>query len=83
MIPVAFHRLAAREFRESIRWYRERSLVASVRFKTAVDMAVDRIARDPLSLPIERQHFRWARVKRFPYRVIFERQGPDRIWSSQ
>jgi toxin ParE1/3/4 len=72
MIELKFHRLAAKEFREAIRWYAERSSTASARFELAVDDALLRIRRDPGALPIERPHFRSVRVKRFPFRLIFE-----------
>lgn len=54
MILVAFHRLAAQEFRAAIGWYAERSPAAATRFQRAVDAAVMRIRSDPGALPAER-----------------------------
>lgn len=46
-----FHVGAKRDFQESMNWYREQSIEAAVRFATAVDDAVNRIANDPERFP--------------------------------
>jgi plasmid stabilization system protein ParE len=78
MIAVVFHRLAAQELRAADSWYRKREAAVAGRFLNAVGAAAVRIGEDPDSLPIERRHFRSVRVRRFPYRLIFERYGADR-----
>lgn len=70
---VQFHRLASQELRAAHVWYGQRDADAAARFLTSVDGALARIEADPDSHPIERRHFRWVRVRRFPYRLIFER----------
>jgi hypothetical protein len=77
MIAVRFHRLASRELKSAYAWYRVRDVRIADRFLAAVDLAAMRIGRDPDSLPVERKHFRAVRVRRFPYRLIFERFGAD------
>ena len=79
MIPVEFHRLAANELRAASHWYAKRSPETAVRFELAVEAAVMRIRTDPDALPIERRHLRWVRVRRFPYRLIFEHREPQRL----
>jgi toxin ParE1/3/4 len=68
---VCFHRLAAQEYRAAKHWYREHSLDASQRFCLAVDRAVDRISEVGGSLPILREPYRYLRVPRFPYVLVF------------
>lgn len=70
-IEVTFHRLAAREFRLARDWYAERSVTAAERFVTAVDMATQRMGNAPEALPILFSKYRWVRVRRFPYILIF------------
>lgn len=79
-MTVSFHRLAGQELRRALAWYRQRDRNVAVRFQTAVENAVDRIAADPESLPIESGHARRIRVRRFPYRLIFESLGDGRIF---
>jgi plasmid stabilization system protein ParE len=79
MILVAFHRLAAQEYRAATRWYAERSPATATRFQRAVDAAITRIRSNPGALPAERQHLRWVRVQRFPFRLVFEHQDTHRI----
>ena len=49
---VVFHRLAAREYRESRAWYAARSASVAERFRIAVDRAVDRVAAGADALPV-------------------------------
>ena len=79
MIAVKFHRLAAQELRDADSWYQKREAAIAGRFLNAVDAAAIRIGEDPDSLPIERRHFRAISVRRFPYRLIFERLSADQV----
>ena len=79
MIVVSFHRMAAKELREAHAWYADRDVDVAVRFARAVDDAIHRIREDAESHPLEFKHFRWARVRRFPYRLIFESHPDDRV----
>ena len=74
---VLFHRLAAREYRSSRDWYRERSTDAAQQFTIAVNRAADRIAADAESLPILSGTYRYSRVTRFPYVLVFRRLETD------
>jgi len=76
---VVFHRLAAREYRDSRDWYAVRSASVAERFRIAVDRAVDRIAAEAEALPVLSGPYRWVRVRRFPYLRIFRRQSPETI----
>lgn len=78
-MSVRFHRLASRELRLAVDWYRGRDLDTAIRFQSAVENAIDRIEADPESHPVEHGRFRWVRVRRFPYRLIFERLDGETV----
>ena len=79
MITVSFHRLAAEELRTAHAWYAARDSDVADRFQQTVDDAIGRICEDPGAQPVSFKHFRWVRVRRFPYRLIFEHADEDRI----
>jgi plasmid stabilization system protein ParE len=70
---VIFHRLAAREYRSSRDWYAKRSPAVAARFRLAVDRAADRIVNDAESLAVLVGEYRYVRVSRFPYVLVFRR----------
>ena len=76
---VVFHRLATREYRSARDWYAARSVEVAERFRTAVDRAVERIATERDALAKLGTVYRWVRVRRFPYVLIFREQSPDVI----
>jgi plasmid stabilization system protein ParE len=76
---VIFHRLAAREYRSARNWYRERSVEVSERFCLAVDRAVSRIVAGAESLPTLTGAYRYVRISRFPYVLIFRPVERDAI----
>jgi toxin ParE1/3/4 len=71
---VAFHQLALREFDEACAWYDKESPIASERFKVAVEAATERIRRSFESLPRFSGEYRWVRVERFQYILVFRRR---------
>ena len=79
MIEVSFHRLAAKELREAHAWYFVRDPDVAVRFLYAIDAAILRIRNDPDSQPVDLKSFRWVRVRRFPYRLVFELPESQRV----
>lgn len=76
---LSFHRLAAREMRDAREWYADRNPDVATRFVEAADEAVARILDNPLSHPIERKHYRFVRLRTFPYRLIFEQPDDESI----
>jgi len=70
---VIFHRLAAREYRSSRDWYAKRSPDVAARFRLAVDRAADRIVNDADSVGVLVGEYRYVRVSRFPYVLVFRR----------
>lgn len=76
---VFFHRLAAREYRLARDWYRTRSVEVAQRFVLAVDRATQRIATDADALPVLLGAYRYVRVARFPYVLVFRWMDADGI----
>ncbi len=72
-LQVAFHRLALEELREARDWYDGRSADAGSNFRVAIIAAIERIADDPDALPLAFSEYRYARLSRFPYVVIFRK----------
>lgn len=66
-VQVVFHRLAAREYRETRRRYKRHQLGLGAVFAAEVDRAVQRIAEAPQRWPVFRKNFRSVLVRRFPY----------------
>jgi plasmid stabilization system protein ParE len=70
-VNVEFHRLADKDYENAFKYYAERSLNTAMRFKEAVDAAVRRIVQASDSLPRYSGPYRWVRVQRFPYILVF------------
>jgi hypothetical protein len=68
---IIFHRLAAGEFRSAKDWYPQRLVEVAKRFAAAVDQSISRIVADADSLPVLIGAYRYLRVHRFPYVLIF------------
>jgi len=70
-VEVVFHRLAANEARDVDSWYACRSEEVAIRFRAAVIAASAKIASGIDTHPIAATKFRYARLHRFPYRLIY------------
>ena len=68
---IDFHDLARTELRSAQQWYRMKSREAAARFQMRVELAIERIAKDPASLPRIGRHHHSIRVSRFPYVLVF------------
>jgi plasmid stabilization system protein ParE len=79
MTAVSFHRLAAEELRKAHQWYAARDPRVADQFQQTVDDAVSRIRDDPEAQPFALKHFRWVRVRRFPYCLVYECTEDDRV----
>jgi plasmid stabilization system protein ParE len=72
---VGFLAGARADFDSAFDWYSARSESASKRFVEEVQASLDRIALDPERFAHLDDVFRQARMKRFPYRIIFQHEG--------
>lgn len=82
MKPVQFEPEAQAEFLEAVSWYMERSQTAARRLIKAVDDVAGELPRWPkrfakLDQPRREPPVRRARVKRFPYALVFIEQQED------
>lgn len=77
---IEFHALALRELRAAQAWYRERSPMAAERFFEQTNRVLDRILADPSSHAVYRKDYRQLRIARYPYVLIFQVRGDDRIF---
>ena len=69
---IRFRPAAAREFAADFRYYEKDHPGRGVRFVAAVDVAFAQIAAAPLRFEILYEpDIRSAKVKRFPYRVVY------------
>ncbi len=76
---VLFHRLAADEYRGARKWYSARSEIVAEKFRQAVVRAVARIEGNPEALPILISKYRYSRVARFPYILVFRSRDVDSL----
>lgn len=78
-LRVVFHRLAAQEARDAETWYAGRSQEAADRFRVAVLAATERLVQQTATHPLAGTRFRYVRVHRFPYRLIYVMQTADTV----
>ena len=71
MIKVDVLPIAQLEFREGLRWYRERSQRAARRFALEVKAAITAILQDPERFPRWNAVYRFSILGKFPYYVAY------------
>jgi ParE toxin of type II toxin-antitoxin system, parDE len=71
--------LAQKEYDEARKRYGALSPNTADRFKSAVDQAVERIKQGPSALPRMSGEYRWIRVQRFPYILVYRSRSEDDI----
>jgi toxin ParE1/3/4 len=76
---ISFHRLALAEFEEACAWYGDRSESARQKFRAALDAAVARISSGLEALPKYSNGFRWVRVEKFQYILVFRERPTSEI----
>jgi len=70
-MKLLFHPLAEKEFEISADWFRERSTIQEVRFIKNVLYTIELIIKNPYSYRKINENKRSAKVKGFPFSVIF------------
>ncbi len=70
---LRFHPLVASDLLEAIGWYEQRSIGLGNRLRAAVDARFDDIRQTPELFPraFDDVDFRFVRVRRFPYLVLY------------
>ena len=80
MKGIVFHSEAEAEFDDAIAYYEECLAGLGLDFKTRVESAVRQMCEHPERFAfLRKSDFRAARLKRFPYSVIYLEQ-PDMVW---
>lgn len=70
-LKLSYHNLAEAEIDSSLSWYEERSRQAFDHFRIRLITTLSSIPKFPERFPCVYDEFRSARVKKFPYKVIF------------
>lgn len=70
---------AETDFYSALNWYAERSAQAAAEFDEEISRAIDAIELDPERLPTCDNRHRFFLLKKFPYQIIFRRDGD--AWS--
>jgi hypothetical protein len=70
--PLRFHRLVARDVRDAIQHYADISAELGESFRDLVDAEFDDIEARPSNFSFAFDNVRFAKLKRFPYIVLFE-----------
>lgn len=69
--PLRFHPLVARDVRRARQWYDEIAAELGESFREIVDARFDDIERRPRHFPTAFGDVRFAKLKRFPYIILF------------
>ena len=77
MRPVRFLPEAVEDLLATQRWYGRREPALARDFAEVFAAAVERIRRDPGSIPLVHGQIRRLVLKRFPYAVYFREQGDE------
>jgi plasmid stabilization system protein ParE len=75
MTEIVLLASAKADFDAAFDWYAARSESAAIRFAEEVANAIERAAQEPDRFGLLDPTHRQARVKRFPYRIIFTTDG--------
>lgn len=73
-LPVVWLPEAEADLRAAKSWYDDRRLALGDRFISAIAATVESISKSPRRFPTIYRNRRRARVRRFPYGIIFEVQ---------
>jgi plasmid stabilization system protein ParE len=68
---VVFLPVARAELIAAQDWYEKESPGLGARFRTEIDVQIDRITSNPLQFPVLLKDVRRARLRRFPYGLFF------------
>ena len=78
MAEVEFHPIAIEEARAARWWYARVSPNLAAQFMLALDSAIARIGTNLPGYPEHIHGTRAARLKRFPYLLVYLEKSPDR-----
>lgn len=77
-LPLVFHDKVDSDLRSSYRWYERQRSGLGEELLGEIRKCLDRIERDPESLPVASAEARFGLVQRFPF-VVYFRVLTDRV----
>ena len=72
LMELVFRPEAQQELLQAQAWYEDRSPGLGFEFARAVDVAVERILRTPLTFPQLEGQFHHLATRKFPYSIIYQ-----------
>jgi len=69
--PVVFTLAARAELIDAQDWYEHEGTGLGLRFRSAVDAAIQRMSANPRQFPVVYRNVRRALLRRFPYALMF------------
>ena len=74
---LRFHPKVVDDLKGAVEWYDARSAGLGIRFRATVDLRFDEVEEAPSSFPraFDDLDYRFARLKRFPYLILFRQRG--------
>ena len=71
------HPEAEDELNEAVKYYETKSYGLGSRFWEAYQVLVDKLLKYPDLHPFAVDGIRWAKIEKFPYKVLYEIEGVD------
>lgn len=75
MDSVLFHPGATVDYKDSLAWYRHRSLRAAYRFEAEVERILAAIVAQPDSYPRYDDEHRYAVLRKYPFSLVYLQQS--------
>jgi toxin ParE1/3/4 len=69
--PISVTPIARRDLIDAQDWYESEAPGLGRRFRSAVDAVIKRISTNPRQFPVVHKNVRRARLRRFPYALMF------------
>ncbi len=74
---IIFHPKAEKEYLESVEWYENSLIGLGQEFVDEIENTINLISDNPLLFPIKKYKLREAKVKKFPFVIVFEIKNKD------
>jgi plasmid stabilization system protein ParE len=71
MYHITLRPVAAQEYEDAIKWYVERSTLASEKFVEAVNNLLDNISRNPQRYRNLFKNYHEASTRKYPYSIVY------------
>ncbi|MDB5198332.1 MAG: type toxin-antitoxin system RelE/ParE family toxin [Chitinophagaceae bacterium] len=68
---ITFRKRAAKEYLESVAWYKSRSLSAAENFVSGIHHALNKIEKQPSQFRKSYKDFYEAKTKKYPFSIVY------------